>query len=306
MKLKKLLNEWLGLSKSEINGVVVLIPLILLLLLAPSLFRHFFSINYHTGETDKRLLDSLTAKIEQGFQEELLLVLPPLERFNPNNLPLEKFNQLGIPEFLGRRIDNYRNKGGTFRVKFDLLKIYGFPDSIYRRLENYIDLPNSVPKRVRREEEKPVLPKRSPRLPKKDKLTEKLITYNLNTVDSVGLKSLKGIGSSYARRILGYRKLLGGFHSINQLKEVYGMNDSLFVAIKSRLTLEENPKLERIPINLATFKVILAHPYIDFEQTKQIMNLKSSKGKFLKEADLFRITLMDSSTVLKLAPYIVF
>ena len=38
---------------------------------------------------------------------------------------------------------NYRNKGGQFRVKSDLKKIYGMRDDIFTELYEFIDLPET-------------------------------------------------------------------------------------------------------------------------------------------------------------------
>lgn len=308
MKIKKFIRSYLSFSKSEVKGTLVLIPLIVFFILAPFLYRQFFGIKYYTQIEDKRLLDSLVSLIDQGFNDFDNDVPIHYFKFNPNLASVEELNSLGVPSFLSKRIDNYRSKGGKFSVKRDLLKIFDFPDTLYRALEEYIDLPNKSILAKTKTYVKPraqirealVEPKRV-----SSKRVEPTLVLSLNMSDTSDLKRMKGIGSSYAKRIIGYRNLLGGFHSLGQLKEVYGMTDTLYQAIIPYLVITDSV-VNKLPINIATFKELLAHPYIDYEQTKEILNLKSSKGKFMNADDLYRLKLMDSVTIRKLIPYIRF
>ncbi|MBO5807918.1 MAG: helix-hairpin-helix domain-containing protein, partial [Bacteroidales bacterium] len=62
-------------------------------------------------------------------------------RFDPNTVPVEDLCRLGFSPKQAQSIDNYRKKGGRFRRKSDFAKSYVVSDSIYRRLEPYIDIP---------------------------------------------------------------------------------------------------------------------------------------------------------------------
>ncbi|MFY0592861.1 helix-hairpin-helix domain-containing protein [Roseivirga sp.] len=312
MKLKKLIQEWFGFTKAEINGIVILIPLIAFFVLMPTLYRQFFGIDYNTGESDKRLLDSLLLEIQAGFKKEVEPVQKPLELFNPNTYPVADLIAIGVPTFLSKRIENFRSKGGSFRVKSDLLKIYDFPDSLYDRLKGYIDLPitsqNHRTEKATKSSSKPLLPRNADPVKSSPSIVSKrsLRIFDLNEADTTQLKMIKGIGSSYAKRIVGYRNLLGGYHTVDQLKEIYGMSEELYQSIVGQFKVQDQPGLKKLQINIATFKELLAHPYIDYELTKEILNMKSSRGKFSNLEDLYLLTLIDSAGVKKLAPYLIF
>ncbi|OEK00058.1 hypothetical protein BFP97_00360 [Roseivirga sp. 4D4] len=309
MRLNKLIRDFFGFSRTEVNGTLVLIPLIILLLFTPYLYRQILSSDPYTSAEDKRLLDSLVFLINANFEKPEVSESIEVEYFDfdPNSVSIEELVSLGVPQFLANRINNYRSKGGKFYVKGDLLKIYDFPDSVYQRLFTYILLP---------EKKKEVKVSKSP---SPDNFGEpvseaeineaeekEVVLVDINTADSTLFKTLKGIGSSYARRIVSYRKLLGGYYSIDQLKEVYGMTDSLFQNIQPYLQLTDTATIRKVPINMATFKELLAHPYIDYEQTKEILNVKSKSGKFRKAEDMYRLSLMDSVMIKKLLPYLDF
>src|SRR3569833_3197280 len=58
------------------------------------------------------------------------------------------------------------------------------------------------------------------------------VVIELNSADSAKLTELKGIGPSFARRIINYRNRLGGFINKEQLKEVYGMDDDRYAEMQ--------------------------------------------------------------------------
>ena len=64
-------------------------------------------------------------------------------RFNPNTVSVDELMRLGFSEKQARAIDNYRSKGGRFRRRSDFAKSFVVADSVYRRLEKYIDIPKT-------------------------------------------------------------------------------------------------------------------------------------------------------------------
>ena len=112
------------------NGAIALISLIIILLISPSLYTHYFSVDYNSYE-DQRILDSLIAEMESKESVENSTVRSfQLFEFNPNVLPVDSLQLLGIPPFLSERVINYRKAGGVFKEPEDLKKIYGMTDSL--------------------------------------------------------------------------------------------------------------------------------------------------------------------------------
>lgn len=60
---------------------------------------------------------------------------------------------------------------------------------------------------------------------------------NINTADAKTLETLDGIGSSTANKIIKYRQEIGKFNAIEELKNVNGIGDSKFNAIKNKITV---------------------------------------------------------------------
>ena len=116
-----------------------------------------------------------------------------------------------------------------------------------------------------------------PSYPRSDKFTEGTIV-ELNTADTTTLKKVPGIGSTFAKRIVSYRNLLGGFYSVTQLSEVYGIDEDRYAALKQWFSA--NPDLiSKIQLNTMSQDSLNKHPYINYSQSRVIMQLRRQKGK---------------------------
>jgi hypothetical protein len=102
--------------------------------------------------------------------------------------------------------------------------------------------------------------------------------------------------------------MLGGYISINQLKEVYGFSDELFEAVAPFIREEDfvTANCVKININQVEFKEILAHPYINFEQTKAIVNLRKRTGNITSTSQLAMLDEFTSEDIERITPYIDF
>lgn len=129
-------------------------------------------------------------------------------------------------------------------------------------------------------------------------------SIELNTADTTVLKMIPGIGTSFANRIVKYRNLLGGYHSKNQLHEVYGLDNELFNRISPYITVV--PKTRKLNINTIDFKELLRHPYINRGQAKAIDDIRTRKGKI---ESIKRLEMLDEFTahdIQRLTHYLAF
>ncbi|NDV96930.1 helix-hairpin-helix domain-containing protein [Dysgonomonas sp. 521] len=129
-------------------------------------------------------------------------------------------------------------------------------------------------------------------------------TVEINSSDTSDLKKIPGIGSGYANRIVKYRNLVGGFYSLSQLKEVWGIDDELYNNITPYLTI--TPKVKRLKVNHAPFEELNRHPYINYKQAKVIADIRERKGNI---ESINRLSLLDEFTeadIRKLSPYLSF
>lgn len=197
--------------------------------------------------------------------------------FNPNTLTEKDWLKLGLRPKTVRTILNYLSKGGKFRNAEAFQKVYGLRDEEYQRLKPFIIIPPPLPheqslgkKPFQKNEYRPPL------------------IIDINSADTSAFISLPGIGSKLASRIVSFREKLGGFYAIEQVREVYGLHDSVFIKIVSMLTLS-SPSVKTIDINSATFELLSAHPYVRKEKAGMIINYRNEHGKFKSVDDLKNI-----------------
>lgn len=105
----------------------------------------------------------------------------------------------------------------------------------------------------------------------------KRTSIELNSADSSTLVGIRGIGPYYASKILRYRKQLGGFHSTRQLKEIKFQHldiDSLLSCFSVNATFIQKKDLDTM-----SFKSVLRHPYLVYEDVQLIFNAKRKFNK---------------------------
>ena len=103
-------------------------------------------------------------------------------------------------------------------------------------------------------------------------------SIDLNIADTTMLQQLPGIGAAYAKWIVDYREKLGGYCETEPLLEVYRMDTIRFNDIERFITIDSNFIPKRLRINSDAFKVLLKHPYLEFDDVKKIVNYREQKG----------------------------
>lgn len=222
-----------------------------------------------------------------------------LFKFNPNEANVEDFEKLGLSSKLSKRIVKYREKGGVFYKKEDLLKIYNFPEDRYEELADYIVLP-------KKENSSPIAnstySKNDIPLNKANLLAVK-VNLNKSTVEE--FQQLRGIGPGYAKKIVAYRNKLGGFASVNQVAEIYNFPDSVFQKIKPFLI--ESEVLVKINVNEISEDDLKKHPYFNWKQAKALIKYRRQHGDFTDFADLKKILgIFKMKDWTRIEPYVAF
>lgn len=163
------------------------------------------------------------------------------------------FNQLvdfGFSKFVAGNILRYIEKGGSINNIKDLKSIYGIDTLFVNLNRNKIIFPEAI-----------------------------VSTISLNSCDSLKLMSIKGIGKVYASRIISYREKIGGFYSLDQLNEIYGLEDFNFYESKIHFKIDSS-LIQKINIHQVEFKTLLKHPYFEYADVKIIFDLKERNDNF--------------------------
>lgn len=281
--LKQFINNYFGFNRQQRNGLLILCTICFVLLLIRLNLNHFVGDSKITLSRLPDLVKTDSSTVDSSGTSVTLK--KSLFAFNPNTADKTTLVSLGLPEKTAQTLIKFRSKGFVFKKKEDLKKVYGISDDLYQRLAPYVHIVTE------KQTETPAIPSL-----KKQELLE------LNTADSVSLIALKGIGPSFAKRILKYRSVLGGYHHIEQLREVYGMNDETFTQLTSQTKIDPS-LISKIRINEDDFKIINRHPYISYEITKEIFNARKTTTI---TATILQEILNDETVYIKLLPYIQF
>ena len=293
-RIRKWIRLLFGFSGTETNGFLVLLPLLFIILFSEPVYRWIMSNREPNFDRDRMILDSLIAAWPE--EKDNIVSKPKSEsvalslfQFDPNTSTMKEFKSLGLSEKIAGRIVNFRSKGGKFRIKADLLKIYGMDSILYRRLFSYIRLPEqhlsyvSTPKQVAK---------------------EAVSKFDLNLADSTELKKIYGIGGKLAKRIIMYRQKLGGFIRPKQLTEVYGLDSAVTKRLLERGYIEETYIPSKININEATDRELSAHPYISPVIAKSIVTYRFQHGNFAAVEDIRHLQVLKQEDADKIIPYL--
>lgn len=127
----------------------------------------------------------------------------------------------------------------------------------------------------------------------------------INTCDSASLEALPGIGPVLSARIIKFRKLLGGFVSVNQLREVYGLSEEVFNIISSRV-YADSTAVRKIIINSAEYKELIRLPYFEKYEVTAILKYRELKGSIKTMDEMIDNKLIAREKTEKIRPYLEF
>jgi DNA uptake protein ComE-like DNA-binding protein len=215
--------------------------------------------------------------------------IPPNVKVNANRVDIPTLLALSVPDFLAERWINYLKKGGRFRKVEDVKKIYGMTLPLYTRLSGHLFVKNHY--------------QRNEVYPQWQSQASKCKILDINEADSAAWESLYGIGPYLAKRITLFRESLGGFISIEQVKETYGLRDSVFQSIRPCLVLKTviYPSLS---INHSTLETLGKHPYIRYKLARNICLYRENNGFFANVEQLKAIPAINDSIFMKIKPYL--
>jgi DNA uptake protein ComE-like DNA-binding protein len=297
-KIRKIIANWLGFSTTEANGFVILLPLLILLVISEPAYRTWLSSQPDDFSAERKALDSLTAlwDIEQKKPTQAVEQKERKEarffQFDPNKTGIEELESLGFSKHLSKRIANYRQKGGVFRIKRDLLNIYGMDSTLYHQLYAFIQLPENEIEEKKRE---PLYERQQHKLAK---------PFDINKADTTQLKTIYGIGTVLAARIIKFRESLGGFTEAGQLKEVYGVDSLAATRIKQISFIDETFEPRKLNINTTDEKSLSSHPYIKRSFARAILAYRFQHGDFSDVRDLLKIPVIPPQEAERLIPYL--
>jgi len=213
----------------------------------------------------------------------------PSKRFNPNEYKLEDWMKLGLSEKQSAVILKF-TKYGIYSLD-KLEQIFVIPPELFELIKDSV----FFPKREKKYFENNVLP---PSIKKRQ-----LASIDVNKATQEELESIKGIGAFYAKQIIRYRDKLGGYNSVNQLMEVWKMNDTTFNLISPYVFINSS-FIRQLNINLADVNELKQHPYLTWNLANSIVKIRDQLGGFSSIEQLKKSKLITEEIFEKIKPYL--
>lgn len=306
--MKTWIKSYLSFTRREQRGILVLISLLMLMIVIYPVVPLLMPGN--PGEKAV-ILDSLAVLLENHVMEDSALsgiknkttifITPPGATFDPNELEEKDWTAMGFDQKLAHTIINYRNKGGFFRKKEDLRKIFGMTEDAYKRIEPWIAIRNPSAGGPAHSMDTTRWATTA-NTAKSVNFTD-TVMVDLNSADTAELMKLKGIGRYYAGKIIRYRERLGGFICKEQLLEIEGIDSARFELL-GRQAWADTALVRRLDLNSSAFKDFLHHPYFEYHMVKAIFQYRDEHGSYRSVEDLRQIPLFHEKLFMKIAPYL--
>jgi len=274
-------KSWFGYSRRERRSSFILLIILILIIavrfIVPEKNTDIYKISTgFTGINSGSIIEKAKPSANTLFY------------FNPNSASYDTLIKLGLDSKTAGTLISYRKKGGIFRNPQDIRKVYGIDEQQAGRLIPFVEIETdttSKDNKYSKQRQAPLL--------------------DLNSCDSASLDRLPGIGPVLASRIIKFRHLLGGFASIDQMKEVYGLSIETFNLISGRI-FADTLSLVRIGINNADYKVLAGIPYLEKYEVTAILKYRELKGKIISISDLTDNKLISVEKAAKVRPYLKF
>lgn len=307
-------DSYLYFTRKERRGTLLLLIVVVLICLFPFLFTLYNpTIMTTPNEFDEQVTALQSEKVvatkknktphedDEGYRHYdppaagsySTVAKATLFNFDPNTLTPDGWKKLGLRDKTITTIQNYLAKGGRFREATDIKKIWGlFPDEA-EKLMPFVQIDKT------QLAGRPVATN-SPRYEKPP--AKSLSPIAINEADTSAWIALPGIGSKLSQRIVNFRDRLGGFYSVQQVGETFGLPDSTFQLIKPLLNL--SGEVKKINVNTATLEDLKLHPYIKYHLANAIVQYRTQHGEFKSATDLKKIMIVTEELFNKVAPYL--
>lgn len=227
--------------------------------------------------------------------------------FDPNKCDSLTFVRLGLLPWQAHNALQYRRKGGVWRSAAHFGQLYGLDPDDFHRLSPYIRIDSTL---VRRSSSTSATAHASnatasgthATYPRVEKYAPGSIVLDLNQCDTTQLQGIPEIGSYRAAQIVKYRQALGGFVSLSQLREI----PNLPPGIEQWFSVDKDSAPQLLNLNKATFQELQRHPYISYEQAREVLNYRRRYGKLSSLNDLRLSPHFSPSDLQRLQPYVDF
>ncbi|TRO65415.1 helix-hairpin-helix domain-containing protein [Christiangramia sabulilitoris] len=283
----KFLKSHFALTRSQQNGIFVLVILIIILqfflLFDPFPKSRPKVVDQHEIESFRKQLDSLNRVTVQRRDT----VYP----FNPNYLSDFKGYHIGMSPDEIDRLLAFRRKGKWVNSIEDFQKVTGISDSLLAKISPSFRFPEWVKKQKAKNQPEVAV-------------HGEIILMDLNTASAEDLQKINGIGEILSQRIIKYRSSIGGFVDRSQLQDVYGLSPEVINSINQKFRIATKPDIKIKNINTISASELFEIPYINQQLAKEIITYRKLHEGIKSFEELAKIDQFPSDKIDRIKLYL--
>ena len=269
------LKSYFQFSKAQRSGIFMLLSICVSLQLT-YYFIDFSSEEIQSNEAQEWLsIQCQIDSIKQIKKEDRPKIFP----FNPNFITDFKGYKLGMSVTEIDRLLAYRKTNKYVNSASEFQQVTKVSDSLLHTIAPYFKFPDWVTnkKEFHSYSKIPFYKK------------EKIIVLDINEAKTEDLINVYGIGEGLSARILKEKEKFGGFVSMEQMKDIWGLSSEVIENLNKHFKVSGLTKVRKIPINDASVKELSQFPYFRYALAKSIVTYRSMNGNLKNAKDLLKI-----------------
>ena len=272
------ISEYFNFTREQRKGIFALVAIIVVL----EVLYFFVDFSVLTKEyPEKRKWLSLQSQID-SLKRDRKTESPKIYLFNPNFITDYKGYKLGMSVKEIDRLFAFRKENKYVNSSKEFQAVTQISDSLLNAIAPFFKFPDWISnKKQFKVYEK--------HLNKDFDKKEKIVVIDINQATQENLIKIYGIGEAISLRILKLKESLGGFVSMDQMNDVWGLSPEVIANLNSHFKVIAQPKIKKIDINNASLKELSQFSYFRYPLAKEIVTYRSMNGDIKSIEDLTKI-----------------
>ena len=222
--------------------------------------------------------------VQRLEREEEPLQMPDVYyAFMPDTMGVDRWKEWGLSEAQAYSVVNYLGKIDEPLTWPNLEKIYVLDDEFRERIKPWVRFETSHNNLDSVQSEK----------------------LNVNTMDAEDLGRISNWPSWKIDRLITFRDRLGGFHTLEQIYGIHGLDSVELRHLESRLSLQ-GVQLSKCFVNMEPVDSLARHPYISFSQAYELIRFRDHVRPLRNLDELRRLRVFSLKELEFLGPYLSF
>ena len=271
-------NDFFKFTATQRAGIFLL----LLIIIGIQIAYFLWDVKFEEDKSmEKQQWLSLQSQIDT-MKVEKANYKPTIYPFNPNFITDFKGYKLGMSTAEIDRLLEFRKKNLYVNSAEEFQELTKVSDSLLATMSPYFKFPDWV---KNKKQSKPFENYPNQAYAKK----EKIQIIDINLASQEDLIKVYGIGPGLSERILKQKEALGGFISMDQMNDVWGLSPEVIEKLNEQFKVGVIPTVKKVKINDASAKELQLFPYFRYPLNKEIVTYRSMNNGIKSSEDLVKI-----------------